>query len=272
MKDATDYQPAQQFGLLVAGDSGTGKSSLMLEWPGIYVIDCDRNLRSALDLYQRRHGTPKTDWWYDAPELDDAGKKLAPAEVWPNVARLIDKNAADPKVKAVGIDGLTRINDYLVAYIISKGGDMEKPLKVGGLTVMTKSLYQPFSMLMTQFVLALRQLGKPVVFTAHLRTGESEFSDTTVWQPNMVGSLRSSLPHLFTDYWLADTEQIVPGTDKLGLYPTGVKYFVRTAPRPQVKLKNSLGLPPVFEFTWAAFEPYLRRTTTADPATAKGPP
>lgn len=267
MKDATDYQPAQQFGLLLIGESGAGKSSLLMEWPGVYILDGDRNLRSALDLYQRRHGTPKTDFWFDAPELDENGKRLPDHEVWPNVWRLAEKNAKDPRVLTIGLDGLTRANDWLMAYIIKQGGDMERPLKVGGLTMMTKSLYQPFAMEMTKLLLNLRRLEKPLIVTAHIRSGESDLTETTVWQPNMVGSMRGTIPGSFTDYWLCDTEQVTPGTPEAPKYPTGVKYFVRTAPRPQVKLKNSLGLPPVFEFTWAAFEPYLQRTTTATKGT-----
>lgn len=279
MKDATDYQPAQQFGLLLIGPSGTGKSTLAMSFPDPYFIDCDRNLRSAIT----RH--PGKTFWYDAPELDEAGKRLPEHEVWSNIRRLMEKNMSDARVKTGVVDGLTRINDWLMAHVMKQGSDMEpRGIKVGGLQMMTTSYYLPYARELTRFLLDLRSYGKPIIVTAHVRSGENELTDAPNWQPFLVGGLRNTLPHLFTDYWMTDTEQQVPGptttgtTDKPGPYPTGVKYFVRTAPRPQITLKNSLGLPPVFEFTWAAFEPYLRRAdavavTSSTPApAAKGTP
>lgn len=266
MKDASSYQSAREFGLLVIGESGGGKTSLMMEWPEIYVSDVDRNLRSGLDLYRRRHGKAKEDFWFDTPALDEAGKLLPEDRVWDNGRRQIGLAAQDPKVKAIGLDGLTRWMTYLQRYVVAQGSGMEKPLTVGGMTVMTKSHYIPFEALMTQFFVDLRAIGKPVIVTAHVRSGESDLTDAAMWQPYLVGGLRNTLPGLFTDYWLADTEMVTATTDEQRKrYPTGTRYFVRTAPNSRAKFKNSLGLPPAFEFTWEAFRPYLLPTPAQPP-------
>jgi AAA domain-containing protein len=271
MKDASTYQSAQELGILLIGESGSGKTCLMCEFADIYILDCDHNLASGLRLYEQRHGRAKEDFWYDAPEIGTDGKRLPDEEVWPNGCRLLDAAAADPRVKAIGIDGLTAWMTYLQRFVVKQGSDMEpKKLMVGGMQMMTKSFYAPFEALMRRFVVGLRSLGKHVVVTAHVRSGESELTDAPMWQPYLVGGLRNTIPGLFTDYWLCDTEQVVPGAgvttdvkDATGKvttparYPTGTRYFVRTAPTAKVKLKNSRGLPPVFEFTWAAFAPFL---------------
>ena len=287
MKDASTYQPAQHFGLLLIGESGAGKSSLSLEFPAVYVLDCDRNLSSALTLYEKRHGTPKADFWYDAPEVDANGKRLPDEEVWVNGCKHLDAASQDPRVQTLVVDGLTQWMTYLQRYVIKQGSEMEpRKLMVGGMQMMTMSYYAPFEALMRKFVVGLRSTGKSVIVTAHIRSGESELTDAPMWQPYLVGGLRNTIPGLFTDYWLCDTEQVVPGpgvttdvkdaTGKVttpARYPTGTRYFVRTAPTAKVKLKNSRGLPPVFEFTWAAFAPYLngatKPATPTPPTTAK---
>jgi len=268
MKTGDSYPTDGAIGVLLIGEPGSGKTCLAFEWPKPFFLDWDHNLRSGIDRYVQTHGGQRPWFRWDNPELGADGKKLLPKAQWERAAALLDEAAADPEVQTIVIDGLTRWGEALAAYVVDKGGDMEKALTVGGEKVMTKRLYQPYATLLTRAVMAVRASGKMVLVTAHIRSGDSELTEATIWQPHVVGASRNTLPGLFTDYWCCDTKQVGGATAEMARkYPTGVQYFVRTAPTPNVKLKNSLGLPKEFEFTWAAFEPFLKRASAPAVAT-----
>jgi hypothetical protein len=239
MKDGTQYPRNTALAVLVGGEPGSGKSNLCLEFPDPYIIDAEKNLRNAIE----RH--PEKKFWFDDPEVDDAGKPIALEASWLRVETLIKANAAKPEVGTLVIDGLGRIADYLKAYLVHVGSQAEKPLTVGGQKVMTMSLWGPFADLMKKLIFLCRAYGKPFVLTTHLKVSENELNAATLEQKvNLQGALVNDFPKLFTDFWCCEAK---PDSNERYKKANGVRYFVRTVPTYRIALKQSCGLPAEFE-------------------------
>lgn len=250
MKDGSTYPRNTALALLLMGQPGSGKSNLSMEFPDPYFVDTDQNLRNAIE----RH--PDKRFWFDCPEFDDAGKSLEAHEHWPRMERLIKENAPRPEVKTLIVDGLGRVTDYLRAYLVHTGGQAEKPLLVGGMKVMTMSLWGPYADLLKKLVFLCRSFGKPFVLTAHVKVDENELSAVKEQRVNLQGQLVSDFPKLFTDAWLADA---TPNADARYAKANGVRYYVRTAPTHRMLLKQSCGLPAEFEPGDTCFGELMKR-------------
>lgn len=249
MKDGSTYPTNQAIAVLVAGEPGSGKTNLCLDWPDPYVIDCEGNMKNAIE----RHAGKR--FWYDNPERDDKDALLPEDQRWTRIEQLLNANAAKPEVKTIVVDGLGAVTDYLKAFLVTKGGDAEKPLVVGGQRVMTKSLWGPFADLLKRFVFKGRSYGKPFVLTSHLKVDENEMTAVKEQRVNLQGQLVSDFPKLFTDFWMTVATPVPVSKE----YPTGVKYSVKTVPTIRITLKCSCGLPPEFETRGPEWQALMQR-------------
>lgn len=253
MRDGASYPKNTALAILLGGNPGAGKSNLMFEWPDIWVADCDQNLKNAIE----RH--PGKRWWYDCPEFDldasgNVSKRYEEHERWGRLEALIKENAPRPEVKAIGVDGLGRVTDYLRSYLVHVGGQAEKPLMVGGMKVMTMSLWGPYADLLKKLVFLCRSYNKPFILTCHFKVDENELTTVKEQKVNLQGQLTADFPKLFTDFWQCSA---VPSTDAKYAKANGVRYFVRTAPTHRIELKQSCGLPAEFEPGDDAFKKLL---------------
>lgn len=262
MKPGSAYPRNQALAILIGGAAGSGKSNLLFEFPQPYILDCEKNLRNAIE----RH--PGKVFYYDDPEVGEDGAPLALEACWPRVEKLIKENASKPEVHTVAIDGLGRITDYLRAWLTHTGGKAEKELIVGGQKVMTMSLWGPFADLLKKLVFLCRAYQKPFLLTTHLGVDENELTAVKERRVLIQGSLRNDFPKLFTDFWLTNAS---PNSDPRYAPANGVRYFVRTAPDYQIMLKQSCGLPAEFEPSGEAFRKLITSITprvAAPPAVA----
>jgi hypothetical protein len=242
--------------ILVSGAPGAGKTNFCMEFPDPWFADADQNLRNAVDRHPGKHFT------YDCPEFDtdDKGnivKRYADHEHWPRLETIIKAAGPDPKVGTIVVDGLGRVADYLRAYLVHTGGQAEKPLLVGGLKVMTMSLWGPFSDLMKKLVFLCRSYNKPFLMTTHLGVDENELTTVKEQKVLLQGALKADYPKLYTDFVMCKAEPNAGERYK----PYGVRYSVRTAPDSRITLKQSCGLPAEFEVTDDAFKQLIERLT-----------
>lgn len=230
MKNGTDYNIEGSFGLLIAGNPGSGKSNFAMEWPDPWFCDADRNLVNAI----KRH--PGKRFFYDDPTTDDTSKPL-PAELrWTRSLALLDKAGKDPQVKVLVDDSLSALCDYLTDYLTFTGCAGEKPRIVGGMTAMSQSLWGPFAAMMAKRIKDARAYGKPYIMTCHIKVDENELSAVKEQRPNISGQLGATIARLFTDYWCSNAQ---PNSDAVK-YPSGVRYFIETRPTSRMALKTSL--------------------------------
>lgn len=241
MKSGDTYPRNTALAILLGGVPGGGKSNLCMEFNDPWFADADHNLRNAIE----RH--PGKRFYWDDPERDANGAPIDITLSWNRLETLIKENGPKPEVGAIVMDGVGRITDYLKAHLTKVGGAAEKVIQVGGMPVMNQSLWQPYSDLLKRLVFLCRSFNKPFIMTTHLSVEVNELSSVKEQWPLIQGSLKADFPKLFTDFWQCDA--VPDSSDKYKAVDkgNGVRYLVRTAPTNRIMLKQSCGLPAVFE-------------------------
>lgn len=248
MKDHTQFRPDGAIAVLLLGAPGSGKTNLAFEFDRPYFMDWgDANLKSAVE---RHPGKP---FFWDRIDQDDAGKDVPHEQRWERGATLLKAAGADPKVGTLVDDSLSMMQNALCDHIIHKGSQAESPLIIGGVKVMTRSMWNAFKDLLTKRIIQARSYGKPYIMTCHEKVDADDMTAVKIYRPALSGQLGDNIASLFSDFWSCETD---PNADKKK-YANGVRYFVRTVPTSRIKLKCSCGLPAEFEFTGDAFAAHM---------------
>jgi hypothetical protein len=266
LKNAADYPTNTAIALLLAGHTGTGKSSHLFYWPRVGVVDLESNLKGALD-YHKSIGTDLSKAKYDQPFTSRDGKPLEERYQYDRVVELVNEAIADPEVSTVVVDGFGKLCDLLKAKLVWEQNAAEKPLIIGGLRMMTQSLWNPFAQMLKSFVWDIRAKNKPFIMTAHLKVDENELTTVKEERVDLQGQLQASFPKCFSDYFMSVSEPVAV-TDK---YPRGTRYKLRTAPTMRnPSLKTSFtGLPAEFEATDECFKQLLSKVAGGNGGQAK---
>lgn len=258
MKPGSTYPTNQAIKLLLGGDPGTGKTVTSMAFPSPWFADCDGNLRSAVRFHEGKSFT------WDSPEYeyDDAGNVVRThpeQDHWLRLEKLIKEAGPKPEVGTIVIDGLGRVTDYLKAYLVHVGSAAEKPLMIGGMKVMSKSLWEGYEQALKKLVFLCGSFGKPFILTCHFKVVENELSPVMEQKVNLQGKLVADFPKCFTDFWACHTAQSADARYKNS---NGVRYYIRTAPTNRMQLKQSCGLPAEFELGDAPFRELLAKIST----------
>lgn len=220
-------KPPEPKSILIVGPPGGGKSSLMLQFPDLAVLDCDRNLDGPIEYLTKNK--IRYDFKHFPVTFND-DKSVVPIEECYD--KLLLRLAEVPKTcKTVVIDGLTLINEFVI----------RKVLKEKRASEMEARHWQPFKSYCYQLLVAkLRNLGVNTIVTAHetdiTRPDSKNVMQTILVQrrPYIQGGINEQLGGFFTDMWRCQI-QPAPG-DKLEC----TLYTGRTT---LDELKNSMGLP-----------------------------
>lgn len=232
MKEGTTYPTNTAIAVLLIGEPGSGKTNFCMDWPVPWFLDADRNMKNAID----RH--PGKRFFYDDPAFDDKGNLLPIHARWPRCIELTNAACRNPEVKTVVSDSLTRLCEYLQAYLVEQP-NVEKPVIMAGTKCMSKSHWQPFATIMRKYIFDARESGKPFIMTCHVKVDENELTAAKEQTVNISGQLQGTIAGMFSDFIQTKAE---PHGDK-AKYPTGARYFLQTGPTHRIRTKNSLGLP-----------------------------
>lgn len=248
MRDSSTYKPNLSFGLLLLGPPKTGKTSIALQFPDVYIADCDNNLSGAVRHLKAKGKLPP--FRYDTITIDDSGTPVPPKDQWNRLWTCCKAAALDPTVKTVVVDSASTMCDMLCNRIIDDkpaGKDKDK---------MTISDWVPFKNMLTQFIVAMRSSQKYFILTCHEMIEKDEVKGTMLYKPAIPSRLQDSFGAFFSDVWLTKVE------DRGGK----LSYIVRSAQDSQrQQLGNSLGLPLEFEFTWDGLVKFLNTDTKPQP-------
>lgn len=231
MKNIYDYATnVANVRLVLHGPAGSGKTTLACQFPGVYIADLDKNLGGPLRwLNDNKRQFPVG---YDIISEKDDGSPIAMPFRYQRLTECLQKAAADPTVETILIDSLTNFADILIA----------ETLRIQGKAVMSKQEWGFFFSYGKAFLTKMADINKHIIFNAHEKMVKTESGAVIRNEIYFPGQLSSIMASLVTDVWHTEVKPDFSGKHK---------FMVKTMPDALTNLKNSLGLPSEFEFTWA---------------------
>lgn len=222
MKSSTDYKPNLSRGILLIGEAGKGKTTLMARMPGAYLADCDNNLSGPHRFITENKLPP---FKYDIIDILDDGTVVEDGLHFKRLVDCVKTSSTDPDIGAIGITSLTKLSDYVMADLLKKQGRTQMQLQDWG----------TFLQVMKQLITKMRSTKKLFVMDAHIKAEKDDVAGFMKFKVLVPGQLQDIIGSLFSDVWLCQVEE------KSGKH----EWNIRTLPNTWYALKNSFGFPAV---------------------------
>lgn len=217
-------QKDQNFCLLLVGPPGTGKTSFGLQWPGLWIADCDRNLAGPARRYTSEQ---VSDIKVSSIKTDDKGELVAPHKQWTRLKQETYKAIKDDTRKTLMIDSLTLMNEMIIQHTL----DEKKK------TELSQNDYGPFRRELLGYLEILRSQPKPVIVTAHENIERNREGNVLKFSVVITTRVRDYIGAYFSDVWRCFKVAA----------PNGKEDFkVRTTSDGYSDLKCTLDLPGMF--------------------------
>lgn len=232
MQPITDYNTKEEYiRLLLQGPPGSGKTTVICQFPGAYVIDIDVNLGGPL-RFCKSHNLPLP-VGYDRLDIDEKGAEVPPLLRYPRFEKLFTEAQLNPDVKTIVFDSATGFTDILMQEVKRQ----QPSLKDG------RQIYGFYLEAGKQFLTKVIQTRKNIVMTAHEKIEQDGMTQIVQYRIAWPGQLGDYLGAYFTNVWRCEVQ-----TEG---FPPKYKYVLRTMQDVQHHgLKNDLELPPIFQFDW----------------------
>lgn len=207
MKSASDPTDTQK-SLLILGQPGVGKTTLVTAFPGLFILDTDTNVSGPIEY--RRKNKQSLDFFYADPYHDDAGVRIERKDWFARAMKLLAEAAANPAIKTIAIDSLTSFIELVIIEVLVRQG-----LKLGDLQfdkVNAKTFddqlriqdYGAFARLMTAIIMELKATRKTIICTGHLQTKEDEISKMLRQYVSIPGKTAETIASFFSDVVLIE--------------------------------------------------------------------
>lgn len=242
--------------ILLMGQPGTRKTTLGLQFPGVHVLDCDRNMDGP-EHYLRTVAKLPLSYTYDSIRQDEQGAEV---EVHNCYNRLCDKLrlfTTDPEYKkrqTVFVDSLSHVNEFIIRHVLKMQNKTSKSYE------MEARDWSPFkSFAYILLVSRLEETGKTMICSAHEaplygKPAKEDMMNPPVesYVPWFQGKLGEMLGAFFTDVWRTEIRPGLQGKNETWLMTDKI-------PKCDM-LKNSVGMPKELNITegFKVIEPYLK--------------
>lgn len=229
------------------GPPGSFKTTFLLQFPQLYVIDCDLNLDGP-ESFLRKAGH-KLSYMYDHVSLKPDGTQLPADQCYERIVNLVHDASKISDVQWVAVDGLSAINEYIIQKIM-------KEQRVSYMEARNWSTFKSdaIGLLFSK----LRHIKKNVIVTAHevrIETNNPKNMMEKIlvgWEPFIQSKVSEMLGGFFTDVWRLAAEPAPGNKMEWKLQVTKIPFYDQ--------LKNTLGLNgELRNATYETLKPYFER-------------
>lgn len=225
--------------LLLQGPPGSAKSTTAAQFPGCYSIDIDINLGGPLNyLKEKKLPCPIG---FDVLDKDENGAEVPLPLRYQRLDKLLIAAQKNPEIKTIHLDGGTGLIDIFIAEVLRQQQKSE----------MSKREWNFFAQLAKKFFSTLASMRKNIVLVVHEKTNKAE-NGAIVYpiKVNWPGQTGDLIGAFFTNVWRCESKVEGFGANEKA------RFYIRTISSTH-ELKNSLGLPPTFEFSWQTIQTAL---------------
>jgi hypothetical protein len=218
--------------ILVLGDTGGGKTTQFLTLPGrkfIYLFDPNAILSlQGHDIEYEEFLPDRINLSVKSMSASKGGDKTSNHQntmykEWEEDFDAKLKNGFFDDYDVIGLDSATTFLDLIMDRVLTLNGR-------GG-TWPQQDDYGPQMITFSNVVRTLTSMGKTVYMTGHLEVRQADGSTKMLRQPMMTGKLRTKIPLLFSDIFIAEATNDGKGnmTHTLQTVPDKITTTVRTS-------------------------------------------
>ena len=106
MKSSTDFLPRLPQSFLLIGPPGSGKTTVSLQLPKPFILDCDDNLNGPVRFLSSTQRLSQT-WFYDTPLRDEKNQPVPREAQWDRAINLLTEACSSSSVETIVISSLT---------------------------------------------------------------------------------------------------------------------------------------------------------------------
>ena len=202
---ATQY--TQPKSIILAGQPGSGKSTLMLQFPKLFVMDLDLNLAGPIS-YLKSVGK-FTDFMYDDPYTTKDGKPTPRADIFGRCMEIFNEDVLNnPDIDTIAVDSVSALVDIVMVQVLKhQGRALGDFTAKGRLAKMADEQFQiqdwgVFFNLMKQIIASLKASGKLVIFNAHITTKTDALTGILQQFLAVPGAMSERMAGYFAEVWM----------------------------------------------------------------------
>jgi hypothetical protein len=237
MKSSSSFTPSPPQSTLIIGVPGSGKTTLALNFPKPFLLDCDGNLNGPVRYLTSENRKPN--FLYDSPTFLPDGSRTPLGDVYQRSADLLKEACESKNVETIIIDSATSYCDALMRFALKTNKlSFGTDLKTAS-AKLTFAEWGIVSEMLRRAVFWLKGSGKKIVWLAHKDVDKDELTGALYNFISIPTKNKNSFAGWFEEVW----ELVVENT----MTAKGPKriHKLRTAPLSAndapLGLKSSLG-------------------------------